>query len=188
MDDTQIATKPFRILYPHLVTPGGKMDKFGVSMLIPKSDEETIVKFKRVINQLIVHRWGNKPPYELTIPLLDGDSTKFQSGAMGAIYENHYVLRLGSDGKVRVVDKYLKDIEDERLILKIKSGDFCSACVSLFAYDKMKNGVACWIDALQFVKFGERIETAEKTPIETLLQILPDGDELFSDLADDICS
>ena len=76
---TKVITGKVRASFVHIFEPqsiNGSEPKYSCSLIIPKSDTETIGKIKAAIEeakQSGVSKWGGKMPPNLKMPLRDGD-------------------------------------------------------------------------------------------------------------------
>ena len=93
---TRVVTGEVRLSYAHLFEPQsiqGSKPKYSVSLIIPKSDRETIGKIKRAIDAAIeagTAKFGGKRPNKaaLKLPLRDGDVERDDEAYKGCFFVN----------------------------------------------------------------------------------------------------
>ena len=105
-------------------------ERYSVSVLIPKSDTETVKAINEAIDAAIeegVAKFGGKKPNKAAIklPLRDGDTERDDEA-----YKGHYFINANSTTPPQIVDKYVKPILDRS---EVYSG--CYARVSLNFYE-----------------------------------------------------
>ena len=135
----KIGTKerPVRFSYAnvhHPVSVNGSDLKYSVSIIIPKSDKQTIKKIKDAIakaTQEDKDKFGGKIPTNLKTPLRDGDVDREDDET----YADAYFINANSKVKPGIVDEDLNPI--------IEPSEFYSGCygrVSLTFYGFNVNG------------------------------------------------
>ncbi len=93
---TRVVTGEVRLSYAHLFEPQsiqGSKPKCSVSLIIPKSDRETIGKIERAIDAAIeagTAKFGGKRPNKaaLKLPLRDGDVERDDEAYKGCFFVN----------------------------------------------------------------------------------------------------
>lgn len=134
-----IGTKenPVRFSYANVHQPvsvNGSEPKYSVSIIIPKSDKQTVKKINEAIEkelQANKDKFGGKLPSNLRKPLRDGDVDREDDEA----YANSYFINANSKIKPGIVDADLDPIVDP--------SEFYSGCygrVSLNAFVYNVNG------------------------------------------------
>ena len=89
---TKVITGKCRASYVHLFEPhstNGSDPKYSVSLIIPKSDTETIEKIHAAVEeakQSGVSNWNGKIPPNLKLPLRDGDEERPDDPAFADSY------------------------------------------------------------------------------------------------------
>ena len=80
---TKVTTGKVRLSYAHIFEPhamnDGQEAKYSVSVIIPKTDKETLKAIKEATDQAKkdgASKWGNKIPANLKTPLRDGDEER----------------------------------------------------------------------------------------------------------------
>ncbi|QGZ15869.1 nucleic acid-binding protein [Elizabethkingia phage TCUEAP1] len=150
-----------RFSYPNLFEPKAQAatpDKpqYSVTLLIPKTDTETLNAIKLAMAESIKDKWGDKKPASIKNPLRDGDLEKPDSEG----YAGHYFINCKSPANRRpqVVGKGNIPIIDPD---ELHAGDYGLAAFTTFAYgDPSKgipNGVSAGIDSIKLIKKGEKL-------------------------------
>lgn len=137
--------------------------KYSVSLLIPKSDKETVNKINAAINAAKeagkADKFSGKIPAALKIPLRDGDAERPDDEA----YKNCYFINANSTNKPQVVDKSKQEIIDQD---DFYSGCYGRASVNFYAFNTNGNkGIAAGLGNVQKLKDGEPLSgrsTAEE--------------------------
>jgi hypothetical protein len=153
----KVVTGKVRFSYAHVFTPQasqeGGQPKYSVSIIIPKSDKETIEKINKAIEQAKEENkavWGGTVPKGLKGGLRDGDEEKDDPA-----YANSYFINANSSQKPGVVDADLNAILDAS---EFYSGCFGRASVSFFAYNSNgSKGVGCGLNNVQKLEDGEKL-------------------------------
>ena len=152
----KVVTGVVRLSYAHVWEPAkigenGK-EKYSVSLIIPKSDTETLNKINQAIDEAIkegVGKFGGKIPNRanLKLPLRDGEEKDDPA------YENSYFLNANSNTAPQIVDKNVEPILDRG---ECVSGDYARVSISFYAYNVNGNkGVACGLGNIQVIRKGE---------------------------------
>lgn len=163
--ETKVITGKVRLSYAKLIT--GELDDQGVekwstSLLIPKSDKETLAKIKKAIDIATEEGkslWGGKVPANLKKPVRDGDAEREDDEA----YQGHYFLNAvarkikpqvakpvgkTADGKTK-----FEAIEDET---EIYSGCYAKASITFYPYNSNGNkGIGVGLNSVVKVQDGE---------------------------------
>lgn len=155
---TKIVTGKVRFSYANLFHPRaaaeGQDPKYSVSLLIPKSDKETLGKIKAACEAAIetgLPLWGGKKPANLKMPLRDGDTDRPDRPE----YENHYFINCSSKQKPGIVDKHVNEILDET---EVYSGCYGRASINFYGYNQAGNkGVGCGLQNIQKLADGESL-------------------------------
>lgn len=158
---TLVLTRKVRFSYAHVFEPkaaqeGGK-PKYSVSLLIPKSDTETIEEIEAAIEAAKeigkASIWDGKVPKGKAFhePLRDGDEEREDDPA----YKDCYFINANSHTKPGVVDRNVKDIIDPE---EFYSGCYGRATVNFYPFNTSgKKGVAAGLNNLQKLADGEKL-------------------------------
>ena len=137
------------------VTINGGAEKYSVSVLIPKSDTETVNAINAAIDSAIeggVAKFGGKKPNKATIklPLRDGDIERDDEA-----YKGHYFINANSTTAPQIVDREVKPILDRN---EVYSGCYGRVSLNFYAFNSNGNkGVACGLGNIQKVRDGESL-------------------------------
>jgi len=155
---TKVVTGKVRLSYANLSKPkpqkNGGDPKYGTAALIPKSDKETINKFKAAIEAVkkdptCIAKWGGKVPGELKLPLRDGDLKADENPE----YAGHYFFNCSSTQKPGIIDRNKNEILDPS---EIYSGMYARLAVNLFAFNTDGNkGIGVGLNNVQKWADGE---------------------------------
>lgn len=175
---SKVVTGKVRISFPHLFEPfafnEGDKAKYSATILIPKSDKDTLEKIRKAEKNAIEKgrsaKWGGKLPAKLQSPLRDGD----EEGDDYPERAGHFFLTVRSSTKPGVVDRQLNPILDTS---EIYSGVYGRVSITAFAYDAMGNkGVSFALGNVQKLADGESLGGGSK-PSEDFEAI--DDDDLL---------
>jgi hypothetical protein len=156
----------------------GGTPKFSVSLIIPKSDTQTLAKIKAAIEA--AYREGESklkgngktvPPLTaIKTPLRDGDAERPDDPA----YANAYFINANSATAPGIVDADLQPILERS---EVYSGVYGRASINLYAFNSNGNkGIACGLNNLQKIRDGEPL--GGKTRPEDDFATDPDEDFL----------
>lgn len=151
---TKVVTGLVRFSYAK-VWEADENGKYGVSLIIPKSDTKTINAIKQAIEAAKESgktKWGGKIPAKLDLDRLrDGDEERPDDEA----YANSYFINCSAKTKPGIVDKYKNKISEQD---EFYSGCYGYASINLFPYDSNGNkGVGCGLNNLMKIKDGDAL-------------------------------
>lgn len=135
------------------VSINGGTEKYGVSLLIPKDDTETLNAINVAVDAAIeegIAKFGGKKPNKAAIklPLRDGDEERDDEA-----YKGHYFLNANSITPPQIVDKAVRPILDRN---EVYSGCYGRVSLNFYAFNSNGNkGVACGLGNIQKIKDGE---------------------------------
>jgi len=161
---TKVVTGLVRLSYANLFVPTsveeGGDKKYSVSILIPKTDKETIKKIEAAIEaakEAGKSKWGGKIPVKgLKLPLRDGDEDRPDDDA----YAGHFFINASSKTKPGVVDKNLQPVLDQD---EVYSGCYGRVSINLYPFDTKGNkGIAAGLNNVQKIKDGEALAGKSK--------------------------
>lgn len=153
---TRVVTGEVRLSYAHLFEPQsiqGSKPKYSVSLIIPKSDRETIGKIERAINAAIeagIGKFGGKRPNKaaLKLPLRDGDTERDDEAYAGCFFVN-----ANSTLPPEVVDQDLNPVLSPA---EVYSGCYARVSLNFYAFNTNGNrGIACGLGNVQKLRDGE---------------------------------
>lgn len=159
-DGSKVITNRVRMSFLNWFAPrkndlNGK-DEYSATLLIPKTDTETLNELKAAMKEVIVAKFGDKIPANLRNPIKDGDTAKKQDGSdMPDYYKGHFFLHTKSNEKPGVIGT---DGQELREASQFVSGDYGQAAIVAFAYDQAVNkGVSFFLQNLLFTDKGESL-------------------------------
>ena len=151
--NVDLATGEVRLSFPNLVTPrerNGRL-KYGVTALVPKSDEATVVAIREACTEVYEAACqkdgvfgGRRPQVPSDALLHDGDGLKRNGTEYGPECKGHWVLYLSApaqtaDGRVIprpgivTADNPSHPLTDDEAAF-IKAGDYGRVAVEIYAY------------------------------------------------------
>lgn len=131
---------------------GGK-PKYSVSLIILKSDTDTLNRIERAIDAAIeagIGKFGGKRPNKaaLKLPLRDGDVERDDEA-----YANAMFVNANWTTPRQVVDTDLQPILDAS---EVYSGCYARVSISFYAFNSNGNrGIACGLGNIQKLRDGE---------------------------------
>lgn len=135
------------------VSINGGTEKYSVSVLIPKTDTETVSAINAAIDAAIeegVAKFGGKKPNKAAIklPLRDGDVERDDEA-----YKGYWFINANSTTAPQIVDRQVKPILDRS---EVYSGCYARVSLNFFAFNSNGNkGIACGLGNIQKVRDGE---------------------------------
>jgi hypothetical protein len=157
--NTKVVTEEVRFSYVHVFEPkavaGSDEEKYSVSLIIPKSDTNTLKKIDAAIEEAkkagLTSKFGGKIPPNLKLPLRDGDIDRFDDEA----YANSFFVNANCSRKPGLVDKRGNPITDPE---ELYSGCYGRASITFFAYNSNgSKGIACGLNNLMKTRDGESL-------------------------------
>ena len=154
--NTKVITGLVRLSYANVWEPksiNGGDPKFSCSIIIPKTDVETVHAINDAIDCAIkegIGKFGGKipPKGSLKLPLRDGDTERDDEN-----YNGCYFVNANSKTAPQIVDKQVRPILDRS---EVYSGVYAHVSLSFYAFNTNGNrGVACGLGNIQKVKDGE---------------------------------
>ncbi|MDO4800409.1 MAG: DUF2815 family protein [Bacillota bacterium] len=165
---THVITGKVRLSYANLFTPrqndDGTEGKYGVMLLIPKSDKTTLTNIKKAIEAAKedgrTRLWSGKIPSNLKLPVRDGDEEHPED----TTYEGMYFMNVSAKTKPGVA-KLAGKREDGTPILEtvtdstqVYSGCYAKVSINFFAYQNSGNkGISAGLNNVVKVADGEML-------------------------------
>ena len=176
MTTTKVITNTVRGTYLALSSP--KKDdktgeeKYGMAILIPKTDKVTLNAIKGAQQTAAEKKWGAKLPPKINYTLHDGDGVKPEAGTpYGPECKGHYVMNVGTKNRPGVVDQNVRPILDPTALV---SGDYFRVEINAYGYEnKGKCGVSFGLNNVQLVKKGDPLGNTSR------------AEDVFSSVAED---
>lgn len=176
---TKVTTGKVRLSYAHLFEPHaieGNEPKYSVSVIIPKTDTETLKAIKEAVaeaKELGKGKFGGKVPANLKTPLRDGDIDRPDDEA----YVGCYFLNANSKNKPGVVDINVQPVMDST---EVYSGCYGRLTLNFYAYGASGNkGIAAGLGNVQKLADGEPL--GGFTRAEDDFESLESSEESFLD-------
>lgn len=177
---TKVVTGVVRLSYANVWEPKavseGQTPKYSVSLIIPKSDTETIDKINAAIDAAIeegIAKFGGKKPNKaaLKLPLRDGDTEREDDEA----YANAYFVNANSPTAPQIVDSKVQPILERG---EVYSGVYARVSINFYAFNSSGNkGIACGLGNIQKVRDGEPL--GGKSKAEDDFGEIPVDDDLL---------
>jgi len=152
---TKFVTGKVRFSFVHVFEPAETLNgslKYSVSILIPKSDKDTVARFNKAFEetkQANAAYFGGSIPKLLKGGLRDGDAEKDDP-----VYAGHYFINANSNEKPGIVDADLNPIMDKD---EFYSGCYGRASITLYPYDASgSKGIAAGLNNVQKLEDGEK--------------------------------
>lgn len=180
----KVITGRARLSYAHLTTPFKDPEdppedaRYSVTILIPKSDEETLKKLRKAEEDAIAYgiksKWGGERPHKVKSVIKDGDNPDDFESKPGEEVAGHWVFTARSKSRPGIVDRDLNPILDAT---EIYSGMYGRVSVSSFPYTfKGSKGTSFALNNVQKVADGEPLGFA-KVDAEDEFDTYSEGDK-----------
>lgn len=165
-DLTNITTGEVRLSYVHLFKPyayqPGQEEKFQVTVLVPKTDTDTMGRINAAIEAAkqrgISEKWNGQCPPILPTPVYDGDGVRPSDGmAFGPECKGHWVFTASAkaDYPPEIVDSQGNPIINQS---EVYSGMYARVNVTFFPYAfGGKKGIGCGLGPVQKRRDGESL-------------------------------
>lgn len=146
------------IFKPEAVEEGGEK-KYSASIIIPKSDTQSLTKVKEAIRaaaQAGKAKLGNTPKERIRLPLRDGDLERPDDDA----YANSFFINANSSRKPGIVEKQIIDGKPALVEItneeKVYSGCYAYVSLNFFAYANRGNvGIGAGLNNVLKARDGE---------------------------------
>lgn len=134
----------------------GDVPKFGMTILIPKTDLATLKKLEAAREVAIGLKWPGKRPAKIDTTLHDGDEPRPSNGEdFGPECKGHMVMAVASKFKPKILDKDSNEIID---MSACGSGDYYKVSINAYGYDfSGKRGVSFGLNNVLFWDKGESL-------------------------------
>ena len=133
------------------------VDKFGCSLLIPKTDKDTIAKMQAAHEFILRQKVSGQPEEfykQFPKTVHDGDGVRPSDGtAYSKECKGHWVVSVASNEKPEIVDENLQPMMD-----KINSGDYGRVSLNAYYFSGKNKGVTFGLNNVMFLERGERID------------------------------
>ena len=159
---TKVLTGEVRLSYANLTAPrasqqGGEV-KYGVTLLIPKTDTATKANIdgsaEAAAQDALGKLWNGIRPPVLSIPIHDGDGVRESGVPFGPECKGHWVITASSKNKPQVVHQ--SDVNTELAPQDIYSGMYARVTINFFGYlNNGKKGIGCGLGNVMKTRDGE---------------------------------
>lgn len=177
--DTKIVTGKVRLSYAFLFNPRSNFEgddpKYSTTLLIPKSDKETLRKLRAAQQHVLKTKFG-KVPGKWKDTIHDGDTEADLE--TNPEYADHFYVSVATDRKPGIIDLNRDPILDST---EVYSGCYARVSLNAYAYDHKTGGkgVGFGLRHVQKVSDGEPLGGVLTSPED-------DFDDDFADEADDL--
>lgn len=165
------------VFEPRAVQNGGD-PKYSITLLIPKSDNDTyqriIAEINKTLQENVADTFKGVMPANPRMPIYDGDGVRDSGEPFGAECKGHWVMSAKSNTAPQVVDANCQPIISKN---EFYSGCYGRASVRFYAYNQNGNkGIGCGLGNVQKLEDGQpldgRTTAAEDfgTPIQPTAQ------------------
>ncbi|MCF2674617.1 DUF2815 family protein [Fusobacterium varium] len=160
---TKVVTGECLLSYVNVFKPrlgvNGQPGKYGVTILIPKTDTATKARIdaaiKAAIEQAVTSKWNGQKPAKIAEVLHDGDGGRPSDGLpYGEECKGHWVLNAsaGLEYPPKVFDKKVQPIIDQS---EVYSGIYGIASINFYGYlANGKKGVSAGLNGIQKLRDG----------------------------------
>lgn len=161
MENTKVVTgRDTRFSYCNIFEPksiNGSNPKYSVSLIIPKSDVETVKAIKAAIKAAYEGGESKLKGNAKSVPSIKAIKTPLRDGDLerpdDEAYANAYFINANATQKPAIVDCRKNEITEPELVY---SGCYGRASVSFYAFNSNGNkGIACGLNAIQKLKDGD---------------------------------
>lgn len=161
-----VTTGEARLSYVHLFKPyaamQGQEEKFSVTVLVPKTDTDTMNRINAAIEAAkqrgISDKWNGQCPPIVPTPVYDGDGVRPSDGMeFGPECKGHWVFTASAkvDYPPEVVDKQGNPIINQS---EVYSGIYGRVNVTFYPYAfGGKKGIGCGLGPVQKLRDGEAL-------------------------------
>lgn len=180
---TEVVTrKPVRLSYVFLNNPrkndDGSEGKYGCTLLIPKTDKDTIKAINAAIEAAKAEGISNgiKGAKDFPSPLRDGDGQRPRGGEYGPECKGMMVLNTTSKNRVKVCDRNRNEILDSD---EIYSGMWANVMIKLRCFNVPGNkGITCYLNLVQKVRDDQPLGGSAPKAEDVFEAIEDDDDDL----------
>lgn len=159
----------------------GSTPKFSVSLIIPKSDSQTVEKIKSAIQAAYEEGQSKLKGSSRSVPPLTAIKNPLRDGDVerpdDPVYANSYFINANSTTAPGIVDAARQPIIERS---EVYSGVYGRASINFYAFNSNGNkGIACGLNNLQKIRDGEPL--GGRTRAEDDFADCDDEDEGFLD-------
>lgn len=162
---TKVVTGKVRFSFCHIfeaqAPQGGGEPKYGVTLLIPKSDTATVEKIKAAMAEarenFIKKNGASSLPVKPNHTMHDGDGLRDSGEPYGPECKGCYVITVSNKNKPVIVDNFRNEITDPG---EVYSGCYGRAAINFYGYNRNgKKGISASLLSVQKLHDGEPFGT-----------------------------
>ena len=158
-----LVTGKVRFSYVSVFEPravNGGVEKYSVTLLIPKSDNDTYQKIVAEINKTlqenVADTFKGVMPVNPNLPLYDGDGIRPSGEPFGPECKGHWVISAKSNSAPEVVDANCNPTISKS---EFYSGCYGRASIRFYAYNQNGNkGIGCGLGNVQKLEDGQPLD------------------------------
>ena len=180
---TKVVTGKVRFSFVSIFEPkepqGGGDAKYGLTLLIPKSDTATVAKIneamKEAADKFRERNGAQSLPAKPNHTLHDGDGLRDSGDPYGPECKGCYVINVSSKQKPVIVDAFRNEITDPG---EVYSGCYGRAAINFYGYSNNgKKGISAGLLSIQKLHDGEPFGTVGSAD---------DFDDNYSDAGEEV--
>ena len=184
---TKVITGKVRFSFVNIFEPkkndDGTDGKYGVTLLIPKSDTVTLGKIKDAMAEardIFCKRNGATAlPQKPVHTLHDGDGVKDNGEPYGEECKGHYVISVQSKQKPIIVDSMRNPIVDPS---EVYSGCYGRAAINFYGYSRNgKKGISAGLQSIQKLHDGDALGGARGSADDFADDFRDEDDDFLGD-------
>lgn len=146
------------VFEPRAVNEG--VEKYSVTLLIPKSDNDTyqriVAEINKTLQENVTDTFKGVMPANPNLPLYDGDGIRPSGEPFGAECKGHWVISAKSNTAPEVVDANCNPIISKS---EFYSGCYGRASIRFYAYNQNGNkGIGCGLGNVQKLEDGQPLD------------------------------
>lgn len=162
---TKVVTGKVRFSFCHIfeaqAPQGGGDPKYGVTLLIPKSDTATVEKIKAAMAEarenFVKKNGASSLPVKPNHTMHDGDGLRDSGEPYGPECKGCYVITVSNKNKPVIVDNFRNEITDPG---EVYSGCYGRAAINFYGYNRNgKKGISASLLSVQKLHDGEPFGT-----------------------------
>lgn len=165
---SNLVTGKVRFSYANVFEPRETLsgeEKYSVTLLIPKSDNDTyqriMTEVNRVLQEGVADKFKGVMPTNPKLPVHDGDGVKQNGESYGAECKGCWVINASSNTAPEVVDTNRNPIISKN---EFYSGCYGRASLRFYAYNFNGNkGVGCGLGNVQKLEDGQPLDRSHNS-------------------------
>lgn len=159
-----IVTGKVRFSYANVFEPkamqNGGEAKYSITLLIPKSDNDTyqriVAEINKTLQESVADTFKGVMPANPRLPIYDGDGLRESGEPYGPECKGHWVMSAKSNSAPEVVDANCQPILSKT---EFYSGCYGRASIRFYAYNQNGNkGIGCGLGNVQKLEDGQPLD------------------------------